>query len=241
MLIIPAIDIRDGRCVRLIQGQPGNEIVYSEDPVGMALSLEAKGAKLLHVVDLDGAIEGFSQNVSIIREMVEKLSVPIELGGGIRHTTDIIMRLDRMKVHRIILGTLAAEKPEVMAWAAEEYPGRIVVGIDARDGVVAVKGWLDENMELTPLQLALEAKEAGVDTIVYTDISKDGMLEGPNVEATRKLIEETGMKVIASGGVSSMEDLQALEQAGAHGAIVGKAMYDGVLDIEEALAAFPQE
>lgn len=241
MLIIPAIDIRGGRCVRLVQGMAENEVVYSEDPVGMALSLEEKGAKLLHVVDLDGAMQGFSENIPIIKEMLEELSIPIQLGGGIRHATDIMLRLGRLKVHRIILGTIAAEKPEVVAWAAKDYPGRIIVGIDARDGVVAVKGWMDDAVELTPLELALEAKEAGVDTVVYTDISKDGMLQGPNVEATRKLIEETGMNIIASGGVSSMDDLKALEEAGAYGAIIGKAMYDGVLDIEEALRIFPQE
>ena len=241
MLIIPAIDIRGGRCVRLVQGLAENEIVYSNDPVEMALSLEEKGAKFLHVVDLDGAMSGFSENLPIIQEMVESLSIPIELGGGIRHATDIMLRLGRLGVHRIILGTIAAEKPEVVAWAAKDYPDRIVVGIDARDGVVAVKGWMDDSVELTPLELALEAKEAGVDTVVYTDISKDGMLQGPNVEATRKLIEETGMNVIASGGVSSVEDLEALQEAGAHGAIIGKAMYDGVLDIEEALRIFSQE
>lgn len=241
MLIIPAIDIREGRCVRLVQGMPDNEVVYSDDPVGMALSLEKKGAKLLHVVDLDGAISGFSENLAVIREMVAALSIPIQLGGGIRHATDIMLRLGRLNVHRVILGTIAAEKPEIVAWAAKDYPGRIVVGIDARGGIVAVKGWMEESVELTPLELALEAKEAGVDTVVYTDISKDGMLQGPNVEATRELIEETGMNVIASGGVSSLEDLKELKEAGAYGAIVGKAMYDGLLDIGEALRLFPQE
>lgn len=238
MLIIPAIDIREGRCVRLIQGLAENETVYSDDPVEVALMLEKKGAKLLHVVDLDGAIKGFSENLSVIGEMAATLSIPIQLGGGIRTVTDIALRLNRIGARRVVLGTLAAEKPEVAAWAAQEYPGRIVYGIDAREGVVAVHGWMDETVECTPLELALEAKEAGVDTVVYTDIAKDGMLQGPNVEATRALIKASGMRVIASGGVTSMDDLRALEAAGAYGAIVGKAMYDGLLDIEEALRAF---
>ena len=152
-----------------------------------------------------------------------------------------MLRLDRIGVSRIILGTIAAEKPDVAAWAAEAYPGRIVLGIDARDGVVAVKGWMEESIKLTPVDLALEMKEAGVDTIVYTDIAKDGMLAGPNISATQTLIEKTGLKVIASGGVSSIEDIKALEAIGAHGAIVGKAMYDELLDIEEAFRLFPQE
>ena len=238
MLIIPAIDIREGRCVRLVQGLAENETVYSDDPVETALSLMAKGAALLHVVDLDGAMKSFSENLPVIGEMVKKLSIPIQLGGGIRTVTDIMLRLGRLGVHRVVLGTLAAEKPEVAAWAAEEYPGRIVAGIDARAGVVAIRGWMDETTERTPLELALEAKEVGIDTVVYTDIARDGMLSGPNVEATRALIGATGMRVIASGGVTSIADLKALEEAGAYGAIVGKAMYDGLLDIEEALRMF---
>ncbi len=238
MLILPAIDIRNGNCVRLVQGEFNSEIVYSDDPVQMAILLEKKGAKRLHVVDLDGAANGQSENLPIIKDMAKEISIPIELGGGVRHVSDIMLRLERIKVGYTILGTLAAEKPEVMKWAAKDYPGKIIVGIDARDGVVAVKGWMDEAIKLTPLELALEAKEAGVDTVVYTDISKDGMLQGPNIEATKKLIEETGMNVIASGGVSSMEDLKQLEDIGAYGAIVGKAMYDGLIDIEEAIKTF---
>lgn len=238
MLILPAIDIRNGNCVRLVQGEFNSEIVYSNDPVEMAISLEKKGAKRLHVVDLDGAANGQSENLPIIKDMAKAISIPIELGGGVRHVSDIMLRLERIKVGYTILGTLAAEKPEVMAWAAKDYPGKIIVGIDARDGIVAVKGWMDEAIKLTPIELALEAKEAGVDTVVYTDISKDGMLQGPNIEATRKLIEETGMNVIASGGVSGMDDLKQLEDIGAFGAIVGKAMYDGLIDIEEAIKTF---
>lgn len=237
MLILPAIDIKNGQCVRLLQGSAQDKTVYGDDPLAMAVSLQKAGARMLHVVDLDGAFDGVSPNLQWIRRIASELEIPIELGGGIRNRADIIHRLDTLGVHRIILGTAAVEQPALLEWAVKNYGERIVVGIDAKDGNVALKGWV-ETCALDPVTLAQRVARIGVSTVVYTDISRDGMLSGPNLQAMRNMVEKSNLQVVASGGVSCLEDLANLQQTGVVAAIVGKAMYDGRLEIQEAIARY---
>ena len=237
MLIIPAIDIRHGKCVRLLRGDFEQETVFSDAPVETAKRWQEAGAELIHLVDLDGALERRPVNVDVIRSIVETIDVPVELGGGIRTMQDIETMLD-MGVRRVILGSVAVKDQVLVKTACETYGDRIVVGIDARDGIVAVDGWgVSGDIEATPL--ALKMREAGVKTIIYTDISRDGTLEGVNVEATATLAEESGLSVIASGGASSLEDISALIAAshrGITGVILGKSIYTGTIDLKEAIA-----
>ena len=232
MIVYPAIDIRNGKCVRLLQGSFDKETVYSDDPVAMAKQLVQKGASWLHIVDLDGARTGVASNLPLIEKMV-KLGVRIELGGGIRTREDGAQRM-ACGGARCVLGTAAIEDPALVRWAAKTYPGRVAIGIDAKDGKVAVKGW-EEQSALTPLEVAKQAAEAGVRTVIYTEIANDGMQNGPDIAGSMRLMEQSGLEVIVSGGVGCLEDVARVQKAGLPGVIIGKAMYDGRLEIEQAL------
>lgn len=234
MTIFPAIDIKGGRCVRLLQGRAEDETVYGNDPVEMARTWEQQGAEYLHVVDLDGAFDGKSPNEEIIKNMAESVSIPIQLGGGIRSMDKIQRLLDVYGIQRVILGTAAVENNELLKQAVKRYGNRIVAGIDARNGKAAIKGWV-EKTNLSAVELGLKMKEMGIDTIIYTDISKDGMMKGPNISETQEMIERTGLKIIASGGITCLLDLQQVKQIGAAGAIIGKALYTGAIELSSAL------
>lgn len=233
MIIFPAIDLRGGKCVRLIQGDFDKETVYSDDPGATALRWQAAGAKYLHVVDLDGARAGTPRNVDAIKKILDAVAIPIEVGGGIR-TLEDAARLLNLGVQRIILGSVAVENPRIVSEAVARFGERVVVGIDARNGLVAVHGW-ERSSNVEAAKLAKQIVAAGVRTIIYTDISKDGMLSGVDTEAFVKLAEESGAEVIASGGVRSIEDIRSLKIAGVAGVIVGKAIYTGSLDLRAAI------
>ncbi len=237
MQLYPAIDIKGGKCVRLTQGLFDNVKIYSDTPAAMARLWRSQGATFLHVVDLDGALAGESVNRPVIQAVVEAVDIPVQLGGGIR-TRQTVKDMLELGVSRVIIGTKAVERPEFIRELAEEFgPERIVAGVDARDGFVAVEGW-EKVSTMTASDLCLRMKDYGVRHIVYTDIARDGMLSGPNVDATKKLTDETGLDVIASGGVSSMEDLQNLYDRGIRGAIIGKALYENRVALEEAVRRF---
>ncbi len=243
MTLLPAIDLKAGRCVRLLQGRKEDETVYSDDPAAVARRWQEEGATYLHLVDLDGAFEGASGNLAAITRILEAVDIPIELGGGIRSMGDV-SRLLSLGLDRVILGTVAIRDPDVVRSAVERFgPDRVVVGIDAREGRVAVKGWV-ETTEVQAVDLALQMKALGIRRVVYTDISTDGMLVGPNIEATQVLAVETGLRVIASGGISSLDDLRrvaALAPFGVEGVIVGKALYEGRVGLREALKAVKRQ
>ncbi|MBI5598852.1 MAG: 1-(5-phosphoribosyl)-5-[(5-phosphoribosylamino)methylideneamino]imidazole-4-carboxamide isomerase [Deltaproteobacteria bacterium] len=235
MLIIPAIDIKGGRCVRLRQGLMDEETVYSENPPEVALGWESKGAGLLHLVDLDAAVGGKTTNFSVIRDIASIVKIPVQIGGGIRDRAAAETYLSLANVKRIILGTAAYEDPGFTKRLCGEYPGRIAVGIDAKDGMAAIKGWL--SVTKTPaITLAVSFENSGVACLIYTDISRDGMLSGPNVEAIKRFADAVNIPVIASGGVSSIEDIIAIGKTGAKGVIIGKALYSGAIDLEGAIA-----
>jgi phosphoribosylformimino-5-aminoimidazole carboxamide ribotide isomerase len=234
MLIIPAIDLKDGKCVRLLQGREDAVTVYSEDPVLTARQWESCGARLLHVVDLDGAFTGNQKNLQAVKRIRESVAMEMELGGGIRDM-EKIDELVGMGIHRVILGTVAIEKPALLEEACKKYPGKIIVGIDARDGKVAVKGWV-EVTTIDAKSLAKEAEKNRAAGIIYTDISTDGMMTGPNVRAVNEMVRTVDVPVIASGGVSSLEDIKRLREIeGLWGVITGKAIYSGSLDLREAI------
>lgn len=237
MQLYPAIDIKGGKCVRLTQGLFDNVKVYSDTPADMARLWRDQGATYLHLVDLDGALAGRSVNEAVIRSIVETVDIPVEIGGGIRSVEAARHMLD-LGVARVIIGTRAVERPEFMKELAETFgPERIVAGVDAKDGLVAIQGW-EAVSSVTAGELCFKMKEFGIRHVVYTDISRDGMLNGPNVEATRQLTMDTGLDIIASGGVSSMEDLKRLYDGGIQGAIIGKALYEKRVDLREAVKAF---
>lgn len=237
MIVIPAIDLKDGRCVRLVQGRKSDVTVYGDDPAAVASGFEQAGAERIHVVDLDGAFDGKPKNWPHLKAIVETVRVPVQTGGGIR-TLDAIEHLLSIGVDRVILGTVALKAPELVREACARFgPERVLVGIDARDGRVAVEGWVEES-EVTAVRLAEEMLDAGVREIVFTDISRDGMLTGPNLASLKQMLE-TGMRVVASGGVSSVDDLLAIARLaprGVTGAIVGKAIYAGKIDLAQAIA-----
>lgn len=236
MIIIPAIDLKEGRCVRLEQGLMDKDTVYSDDPAAQARSWQDQGGELLHIVDLDGAFAGVPKNRAAIAAIVRALDIPTELGGGIRDLETIEAYL-ALGVGRVILGTVAKENPALVEEACRKFPGKIVVGIDARDGLAAVRGWADVT-EKKATELAQEMEGFGVEAIIYTDIARDGMMQGPNIEATKALAEAISIPVIASGGVSSLDDIRnllAIEDAGVSGVITGKAIYTGALDLREAV------
>ena len=237
MRIYPAIDIRGGKCVRLLKGDFEKETTFSDAPEEMAKKWEAMGAEYLHLVDLDGALAGMSKNLDTVKKILAAVHIPCELGGGIRSMENIKEVLDT-GVERVILGSVAVKNPALVKEACAKYGERIVVGIDAKDGMVAVDGWgVSSDVKVT--ELAKKMKAVGVKTIIYTDISRDGTLEGVNVEATARLAKESGVKIVASGGVRSEADIRALlpyEREGIEGVIVGKSIYMGTLDLAAALA-----
>jgi phosphoribosylformimino-5-aminoimidazole carboxamide ribotide isomerase len=237
MLVIPAIDLKGGRCVRLYQGDMDRATVYSDDPVATALRWQNEGAERLHVVDLDGAVSGAGVNTAVIEQICQALTIPVQVGGGIR-TVEAATHLFSRGVSRIILGTVAYRQPEVVAAACQKFPGRITVGIDARAGKVAIQGWT-EATELDAITLAKRCADMGVSEIVYTDISRDGTEQGVNLDATAALARAVPLPIIASGGVASLTDIERLaplESAGIAGVIVGKALYTGAVKLAEAIA-----
>ena len=234
MIIYPAIDIKDGECVRLLQGRADEVTVYGDDPVETALNWESQGAQYLHVVDLNGAFEGRSVNEGIIKNIVKAVSIPIQLGGGIRSMDRIQRLLDEYGVQRVILGTAAVENRELIEGAVKRYGSRIVVGIDARKGMASTRGWTKET-DIPAVELGRLVKEIGIETVIYTDIARDGMLKGPNRKETKDMIEKTGLNIIASGGISRLEDIEGMKEIGAAGVIVGKALYTGALTLSDAL------
>lgn len=236
MLIIPAIDIRDGKCVRLFKGDFAKETVFSDRPEEMARKWQNAGARFLHLVDLDGALAKKPMNLDTVERILRSVELPVELGGGIRSLEHIETALS-LGVHRVILGSVAVQEPELVKEACQRYKERIVVGIDAKDGIVAVDGW-GVSGDVEAGELARRMVKAGVRTIIYTDISRDGTLAGVNAEATVALAKESGASVIASGGVSSLADicrLKTLEAEGVCGVIVGKSIYTGALDLAKAI------
>ena len=233
MRIYPAIDIKEGKCVRLKQGNFENTTVYSNNPIEMAKKWEQFGAQYLHIVDLDGARSGKSINREIIQKIVHELSIPIQLGGGIRTLQDVERALND-GVQRVILGTSAVKNPELVKEAVKQYGERIVVGIDAKDGMVAIEGW-EQISACSAIDFAKQMEQIGVQTIVYTDIAKDGMLEGPNIEAMKEMTQSVSIDVIASGGVSSKYDIIQLKETEVEGVIIGKALYTGNIDLRDVL------
>lgn len=237
MIILPAIDLKEGRCVRLEQGLMDKDTVYNDDPAAQALMWQEQGGEYLHIVDLDGAFAGVPKNKSAIKSIVEAIEIPSELGGGIRDLETIEAYLD-LGITRVILGTVAKENPELVKEACRQFPGQIVVGIDAKDGLVAIRGWADVTEKLAT-EMAKEMEGFGVEAIIYTDIACDGMMQGPNIEATKALAEAISIPVIASGGLSTLNDIRRLleiESSGVTGVITGKAIYSGAIDLREAVA-----
>lgn len=239
MMIYPAIDLKDGSCVRLVEGRAEQKTVYSSDPQQVARGFQAAGARYLHIVDLDGAFGGRPQNRNAIRDIAASVDIPIQVGGGLRSEEDVQETL-RLGAKRVIIGTRAVDSPQFVKALLDRYgPDKIVLGLDARDGRVAVQGWV-EISDLDAVEFGQRMYELGIRIAVYTDISRDGRLQGPNVEAIQNMLEQTGLRIIASGGVSSVENIQALKaltSLGMDGAIVGKALYDGKLDLSKALDA----
>ncbi len=237
MIIYPAIDLKEGQCVRLVQGRAEAKTVYSQNPARVARGFEEQGAVFLHVVDLDGAFEGRPANLEAIRAIAGAISIPFQVGGGLR-TRENVLELLQAGANRVIIGTRAVKSPEFMAELIAEFgPERIVLGVDARNGMVATEGWV-ETSTLKAAELGRRMKELGIINAVYTDVSRDGLLQGPNLDSIREMALETGLKIIASGGVSSMENirqLRGMEELGVSGAIIGKALYEGKIILSEAL------
>jgi phosphoribosylformimino-5-aminoimidazole carboxamide ribotide isomerase len=239
MILYPAIDLKDGKCVRLIQGAMDSATVFNDSPADQARQFERLGFKWLHLVDLDGAVEGRAVNADAVEAILKKVAIPVQLGGGIRDMAAIERWLDR-GVSRVILGTAAVKKPELVQQAGRAFPGRIAVGIDARAGIVAVEGW-GQGSNLTAKDLALRVQDAGAATIIYTDIARDGTGLGLNIDETLELAESVQIPVIASGGVGGLDDIRALMTGedgcdNVAGVIIGRALYDGRVDAGEALA-----
>jgi phosphoribosylformimino-5-aminoimidazole carboxamide ribotide isomerase len=237
VILFPAIDLKDGLCVRLEQGDMARATVFSRDPASQAQTFELQGFEYLHIVDLDGAFAGKPMNAGAVDRILETISIPVQLGGGIRDTATVEGWLEK-GVTRVIIGTAAVRDPPFVRQAARDYPGRVAVGLDARDGKVAVEGWATIS-ELTALDIARRFEDAGVAAIVYTDVARDGMLTGLNLDATIALADAVSIPVIASGGLASLTDVQALLAPRAQklaGAIAGRALYDGRLNAAAALA-----
>ncbi len=234
MLVIPAIDLKGGQCVRLLQGKRDEVTTYSNDPVSTAKRWESYGARLLHVVDLDGAFTGSQKNFNAIVKIRESVKIVMEVGGGIRNIGNMI-NLFSAGIDRVVIGTAAIEDPEFLTSSCRKYPGRILIGIDAKDGMVAIKGW-EEVTSINARELAKRLELIGIAGIIYTDISRDGMLSGPNLEAVREMVESVKIPVIASGGVSGIEDIKNLVKIkNLWGVITGKAIYAGTLNLKEAI------
>jgi phosphoribosylformimino-5-aminoimidazole carboxamide ribotide isomerase len=236
MLVIPAVDIKGGKCVRLRQGRAEAETVFSHDPVAMGKRWQAAGASWLHVVDLDGAFSSRPQNLEVIRRLRQALTIPMELGGGIRTLETVAAYID-LGIDRLILGTAVLKDPDLVARACQTYPGRIAIGLDAKDGFLSVEGWTETSPK-TALEVAQTLVKLKPAALIYTDIARDGVKRGVNVEATRTLAQAIDLPVIASGGVSSLPDIEALlplEPLRVVGVIVGRALYDGSLDLAAAI------
>ena len=243
MLLIPAIDLRNGFCVRLLQGESDKETVYSNDPAAMAVTFEEAGAKRLHLVDLDGAFQGEGANISSIRSILKNVSIPVQIGGGLR-TEEDIDRMLALGVSAVIVGTMAVKHPNVLEKLLKKYTDeQIILGIDARNRKVSIEGW-KECTEIKDVEFALRWKNSGIKRVVFTDISRDGMLSGPNLAALREMAEHSGLKIVASGGISSMEDLEqlkTLEPNGVDQAISGKAIYEGKIDLKRVFKCLQSE
>ncbi len=237
MILFPAIDLKDGQCVRLVQGDMARATVFSDTPAAQARTFEDQGFEWLHLVDLNGAFEGKPVNAAAVEDILKTVSIPAQLGGGIRSLAQIEAWLDK-GITRIILGTAALRDPALVIEACKKWPGKIAVGVDAKDGYVAVEGWAEVS-DIKAFDLAKRFEDAGVAALIYTDIARDGAMQGMNVEGTAQLANSVGIPVIASGGVTSLEDLTALTQVNAPGiigVISGRALYDGRLDPAQALA-----
>lgn len=235
MILYPAIDLKDGNCVRLFKGEMDKATVFNDNPAAQARAFQDAGCEWIHLVDLNGAFAGEPVNAAAVEAILAEIEVPAQLGGGIRDLATIESWLSK-GLARVILGTVAVEAPQLVRDAARAFPGQVAVGIDARDGKVATKGWAQET-EVMVTDLAKSFEDAGVAAIIYTDINRDGAMQGPNVEATAALANAVSIPVIASGGVSSLDDLRALKESGAplDGAISGRALYDGAIDLAEAI------
>ncbi len=238
MIVIPAIDIKEGRCVRLLQGQMDKETVFSDDPSAMARRWTKQGAGLIHVVDLDGAVKKTPKNLAAIEKIAAAAgNVPIQVGGGIRDLETIKMYMN-LGVERVVIGSAAIHDPDLVRQASGDFPGRIVVGIDARDGKVAIEGWT-ETTKVSAIELGRQFEDCGVAAINFTDIERDGMQTGPNIEAIKEFARAVNVPVVASGGVSCLDDIKRLSTLapdGVVGIITGRALYDGRLDLGEAVA-----
>jgi len=237
MILFPAIDLKEGLAVRLEQGDMARATVFHRDPAAQAHAFEQQGFEYLHLVDLDGAVAGKPVNADAVDRILESISIPVQLGGGIRNTATVEAWLEK-GVTRVIIGTAAVRDPPFVKQAARDYPGKVAVGLDARDGKVAVEGWA-ETSELSVLEIAKRFEDVGIAAIIYTDVARDGMLKGLNMDATIALAEAISIPVIASGGLASIDDIKALLEPRARkleGAIAGRALYDGRLDAKEALA-----
>ncbi len=241
MLIIPAIDLYDGACVRLYQGEERQRTVFSAEPLEVAYKWQAAGAKLLHVVDLNGAFEGQPKNLELIKELAAKLSLPIQLGGGMRSEEQVVQALS-CGVQRVVLGTIALKNPELVEQMCCRFPNQIVVGIDARDGMVATKGWREAS-SIPATQLAREYEGSGVASIIFTDISRDGTLKGPNIKSLLEMSRAGGMPLIASGGISSLQDIEQLAESlpQLEGVITGMAIYTKAIDLAAAIDRYQGE
>ena len=242
MIIFPAIDLKGGVCVRLMQGDPDRATVYGKDPVAVAKHWESEGAEWLHLVDLDGAFSKAPVNDRIVFRIAESVSIPVEVGGGIR-TMETVERYMSKGIERVILGTAALREPELLEVACSRYPGKIALGLDARDGHIAVEGW-KEATEIDAISLVRRFSKLALGAVIYTDIHRDGMQTGVNIDATRRLIEASRIPVIASGGVSTMEDIKRLfplVPLGLLGVITGRAIYEGTLNLREAIARVREE
>ncbi len=235
MILYPAIDLKDGQAVRLFKGEMDQATVFNDDPAAQAMAFVNSGCEWLHLVDLNGAFAGEPVNAAPVEAILERTQVPAQLGGGIRDMATIERWLSK-GLARVILGTVAVENPDLVREAAKAFPGKVAVGIDARNGRVATKGWAEET-DVMVTDLAKSFEDAGVAAIIYTDINRDGAMQGPNIEATAALANAVDIPVIASGGVSSLDDLISLRDCGANlnGAISGRALYDGAIDLNEAL------
>ena len=235
MEVLPAIDLKSGRCVRLYQGDYQRETVYSEDPLSVALTWQQQGAPRLHLVDLDGAAQGKPANLEILTQIISKLSIPVQVGGGIRNEDTAQTLLDA-GADRVVIGTAAVEQPDLVEGLCRDHGGiRVVVAVDARDGQVAIKGWT-EGSSVGALELAQRMSTLGVTRLLFTDISRDGTLTEPNFEANAALVRDTGMAVLASGGITSLEHIRQLGGTGVEGVILGRALYDGLITLPEAIA-----
>ena len=233
MILFPAVDVLDNRAVRLLYGKR-DEVTDYGTPLDMALRWQESGAQYLHIVDLNGAFDDSLVNKKTLVELIKNVKIPVQIGGGIKTFDKIKFYLEEVGASRVIVGTACVTNPDMMDIACAKYGNKIASGIDAKDGFVAIKGWVEKST-LTPLEVVLDMKKRGVDTVIYTDISRDGALCGANIESTAKLSQDSGMNIIASGGMASLDDIKAVKKNNIYGAILGRAIYTGAIDLKEAL------